>query len=126
MSGVGLTPERPATLMPDSWVAELISWWIDQDTGLPIPERQASFGTTDVAEPIRVLILRGRPSRIAGIGDAEAESGSVRSALIFAFLPSSTSPSNSLHSPRSAPWSAAHRARMAAGVSGTSSVRCLE
>jgi len=23
----------------DSWVAELISWWIDQDTGFPIPER---------------------------------------------------------------------------------------
>lgn len=24
---------------PDSWVAEFISWWIDQDTGYPIPER---------------------------------------------------------------------------------------
>lgn len=23
----------------DSWVAELIAWWIDQDTGFPIPER---------------------------------------------------------------------------------------
>lgn len=24
---------------PDSWVARLIEWWIDQETGLPIPER---------------------------------------------------------------------------------------
>ena len=24
---------------PDSFVSDLISWWIDQDTGLPIPER---------------------------------------------------------------------------------------
>ena len=24
---------------PDSWVAKLIEWWIDQETGLPIPER---------------------------------------------------------------------------------------
>lgn len=24
---------------PDSWVAELISWWIDQESGFPIPER---------------------------------------------------------------------------------------
>lgn len=24
---------------PDSWVAKYISWWIDQETGLPIPER---------------------------------------------------------------------------------------
>ena len=35
---------RPYTLAtcnpdPDSWVATLISWWIDQETGLPIPER---------------------------------------------------------------------------------------
>ncbi|MDR1504466.1 MAG: terminase family protein, partial [Prevotella sp.] len=25
---------------PDSWVAEFISWWIDPNTGFPIPERQ--------------------------------------------------------------------------------------
>jgi len=24
---------------PDSWVAKFIAWWIDQDTGYPIPER---------------------------------------------------------------------------------------
>ncbi|WP_338149906.1 terminase large subunit domain-containing protein [Sinorhizobium meliloti] len=64
MSGVG--PYTRATCNPDadSWVAELISWWIDQDTGLPIPERAGVLRTTDVAEPIRVLLLRGRPSRM--------------------------------------------------------------
>ncbi|WP_234841015.1 terminase large subunit domain-containing protein [Sinorhizobium meliloti] len=37
----GVRPYTRATCNPDadSWVAELISWWIDQDTGLPIPER---------------------------------------------------------------------------------------
>ena len=24
---------------PNSWVARLLEWWIDQDTGYPIPER---------------------------------------------------------------------------------------
>lgn len=24
---------------PDSWVAKFLEWWIDQDTGIPIPER---------------------------------------------------------------------------------------
>nr|WP_234841454.1 terminase family protein [Sinorhizobium meliloti] len=37
----GVRPYTRATCNPDadSWVAELIRWWIDQDTGLPIPER---------------------------------------------------------------------------------------
>lgn len=37
----GVRPYVRATCNPDadSWVAEFISWWIDQDTGLPIPER---------------------------------------------------------------------------------------
>lgn len=37
----GVRPYIRATCNPDadSWVAGLISWWIDQDTGLPIPER---------------------------------------------------------------------------------------
>ena len=32
---------RPGDVQPDadSWVAEFVAWWIDQDTGLPIPER---------------------------------------------------------------------------------------
>lgn len=37
----GVRPYIRATCNPDadSWVAKLIAWWIDQDTGLPIPER---------------------------------------------------------------------------------------
>jgi predicted phage terminase large subunit-like protein len=37
----GVKPYVRATTNPDadSWVAEFISWWIDPDTGLPIPER---------------------------------------------------------------------------------------
>ena len=37
----GVRPYIRATCNPDadSWVAELIAWWIDQETGYPIPER---------------------------------------------------------------------------------------
>lgn len=37
----GVRPYIRATCNPDadSWVAEFISWWIDEKTGLPIPER---------------------------------------------------------------------------------------
>ena len=37
----GIKPYCRATCNPDpdSWVAEFIDWWIDQDTGFPIPER---------------------------------------------------------------------------------------
>jgi hypothetical protein len=37
----GVKPYVRATCNPDadSWVADLIGWWIDQDTGYPIPER---------------------------------------------------------------------------------------
>lgn len=37
----GVRPYIRATCNPDadSWVAEFIAWWIDQDSGLPIPER---------------------------------------------------------------------------------------
>lgn len=37
----GIRPYVRATCNPmaDSWVAKLIEWWIDQDTGYPIPER---------------------------------------------------------------------------------------
>lgn len=40
-SACGVKPYVRATCNPeaDSWVAEFISWWIDQDTGYPIPER---------------------------------------------------------------------------------------
>lgn len=37
----GVKPYIRATCNPDpdSWVAELLEWWIDQETGYPIPER---------------------------------------------------------------------------------------
>lgn len=37
----GVKPYVRATCNPDpeSWVANLIAWWIDQETGFPIPER---------------------------------------------------------------------------------------
>ena len=37
----GIRPYVRATCNPDpeSWVAKLIEWWIDQETGYPIPER---------------------------------------------------------------------------------------
>lgn len=40
-STCGVTPSVRATCNPDadSWVADFISWWIDQDTGYPIKER---------------------------------------------------------------------------------------
>jgi predicted phage terminase large subunit-like protein len=40
-STCGVRPYVRATCNPDadSWVAEFIAWWIDQNSGLPIPER---------------------------------------------------------------------------------------
>jgi hypothetical protein len=40
-STCGVDPYVRATCNPDpeSWVAKLVEWWIDQDTGYPIPER---------------------------------------------------------------------------------------
>lgn len=41
-SKCGVRPYIRATCNPDpdSWVAKFIEWWIDQDTGFPIPERE--------------------------------------------------------------------------------------
>jgi predicted phage terminase large subunit-like protein len=43
-STCGVKPYVRATCNPDpdSWVAEFISWWIDQETGYPIPERSGA------------------------------------------------------------------------------------
>jgi predicted phage terminase large subunit-like protein len=40
-STCGVRPYIRATCNPDadSWVAEFLAWWIDQETGLPIPQR---------------------------------------------------------------------------------------
>lgn len=44
-STCGVKPYVRATCNPDadSWVADLISWWIDQDTGYPIAERSGQI-----------------------------------------------------------------------------------
>ena len=44
-STCGVKPYIRATCNPDadSWVAKFISWWIDQDTGYPIPERSGKI-----------------------------------------------------------------------------------
>lgn len=43
-STCGVKPYVRATCNPDpdSWVAKLIEWWIDEETGLPIPERDGA------------------------------------------------------------------------------------
>ena len=40
-STCGVRPYIRATCNPDadSWVADFLAWWIDPETGLPIPER---------------------------------------------------------------------------------------
>lgn len=44
-STCGVEPYLRATCNPDSesWVAELLAWWIDQDSGLAIPERSGKL-----------------------------------------------------------------------------------
>ena len=44
-SPCGVTPFVRATCNPDadSWVAKFIEWWIDQETGYPIPERSGKI-----------------------------------------------------------------------------------
>ncbi len=44
-STCGIKPYVRATCNPDpeSWVAKLIEWWIDQETGYPIPERDGKI-----------------------------------------------------------------------------------
>lgn len=44
-STCGVTPFVRATCNPDadSWVAKFIEWWIDQDTGYPIPRRSGKI-----------------------------------------------------------------------------------
>lgn len=44
-STCGIKPFVRATCNPDanSWVAEFIAWWINQDTGYPIPERSGKL-----------------------------------------------------------------------------------
>ena len=42
---------------PDSWVARFIEWWIDQETGLPIPERASKvrYCFMDGDDPTQII-----------------------------------------------------------------------
>lgn len=55
-STCGVRPYIRATCNPDpdSWVAEFIEWWIDQETGFPIAERAGvlRYFTTDKGNPV--------------------------------------------------------------------------
>lgn len=62
-STCGVKPYVRATCNPDpdSWVADFVSWWVDQETGFPIPERDGV---------IRYLIVEGENDIW---GDSKAE-----------------------------------------------------
>lgn len=62
----GVRPYVRATCNPDadSWVARFIAWWIDQETGLPIPERAGVLRWF-----IRIgdtIVWAGSPAELAG------------------------------------------------------------
>lgn len=80
-STCGVQPYVRATCNPDadSWVAEFIAWWVDQATGLPIPERDGvlryftSLGDelvwgNSVAEVIAAASLDTSPALAAAPG----------------------------------------------------------
>lgn len=75
----GVTPYVRATCNPDadSWVAEFISWWIDQRTGYPIPERSGKVRwMVRVNEVIHWTDSRKEAVAVAvenGIGQEQAE-----------------------------------------------------
>lgn len=75
----GVTPYVRATCNPDadSWVAEFISWWIDQRTGYPIPERSGKVRwMVRVNEVIHWTDSRKEAVAVAvenGIGKEQAE-----------------------------------------------------
>src|SRR4051812_4845056 len=62
----GVRPYVRATCNPDadSWVAKLIGWWIDQETGLPIPERSGVLRW--FARVGEELVWADRPEEIEG------------------------------------------------------------
>jgi hypothetical protein len=84
----GVKPYIRATTNPDadSWVATLISWWINQDTGLPIPERAGLIRWF-----VRVgdkLVWNDDPARLEGYTLPNGEPIPPKS---FTFIPSKLS-----------------------------------
>lgn len=88
-SACGVRPYVRATTNPDpdSWVASFISWWLDQETGLPIPERVGRLrwfvriGDATCWGDTREDAVR---EAMDGGLDAEAASASVLSATFIA------------------------------------------
>jgi predicted phage terminase large subunit-like protein len=64
-STCGVRPYVRATCNPDadSWVAEFIAWWINQDTGLPITERSGKLRWFVRAGD--TIVWANRPSELA-------------------------------------------------------------
>ncbi len=50
-STCGVKPYIRATCNPDadSWVADFLAWWIDRETGLPIPSAPALYATSSAS-----------------------------------------------------------------------------
>lgn len=78
-STCGVAPYMRATCNPDadSWVAEFIGWWIDQETGYPIPERSGQIRwMVNIQDVITWYDSREEGVRFAiqnGLSAAEAE-----------------------------------------------------
>lgn len=78
-STCGVKPYVRATCNPDadSWVASFISWWINQDTGYPMPERSGKIRwMVRISEKIHWFDTRGEAVEFAlqsGIKPSEAE-----------------------------------------------------
>ena len=76
-STCGVRPYVRATTNPDadSWVAELIAWWIDQDTGYPIQERSGVIRWfARVADVIRWADSADELVQLHGVTHAECKS----------------------------------------------------
>lgn len=73
----GVRPYIRATCNPDadSWVAELIAWWIDQRTGLPIPER-AGVVRWFVRVGVK-LVWADNPADLAGYTQQDETGGEI-------------------------------------------------
>lgn len=72
-STCGVRPYVRATCNPDSdsWVAEFICWWIDPDTGYPIPERSGQLRYMCVIED--VIYWANTPEELAEKFDVKVE-----------------------------------------------------
>lgn len=66
-STCGVRPYVRATCNPDadSWVAEFIAWWIDQETGYPIPERSGVLRY--MARSNGQIVWGASPQEVAGL-----------------------------------------------------------